>query len=136
MKKIILVIGILILVLGMAGCGSGKGDEKMKYTHMNMTDAKNMMAELDEAGTEYIILDVRTPEEFADMHIPDAINIANETISDNEIAALPDKDKTIFVYCRSGNRSTQSAKKLVNLGYTNIIEMGGIGDWPGDLIRE
>ena len=84
----------------------------------------------EESG--YIILDVRTPEEFADKHIPGAINIPNETIGAAEIPELPDKDQLILVYCRSGNRSKQASEKLVALGYTNIVEFGGINDWPGE----
>ena len=84
----------------------------------------------EESG--YIILDVRTPEEFAEKHIPGAINVANETIGTDEIPELPDKDQLILVYCRSGNRSKQASEKLVALGYTNIVEFGGINDWPGE----
>ena len=86
----------------------------------------------EESG--YIILDVRTPEEFADKHIPGAINIPNETIGTDEILELPDKDQLILVYCRSGNRSKQASEKLVALGYTNIVEFGGINDWPGETV--
>jgi len=83
---------------------------------------------------DYIILDVRTPEEFAEKHIPDAINIPNETIGTEEIPELPDKEQLILVYCRSGNRSKQASEKLVRLGYTNIVEFGGINDWPGETV--
>ena len=87
-----------------------------------------------ESEIDYIILDVRTPEEFADRHIPDAINIPNETIGTEEIPELPDKAQLILVYCRSGNRSKQAANKLVALEYTNIVEFGGINDWPGETV--
>ena len=87
-----------------------------------------------EKESGYIILDVRTPEEFADKHIPGAINIPNETIGTGEISELPDKDQLILVYCRSGNRSKQASEKLVALGYTNIVEFGGINDWPGETV--
>ena len=83
-----------------------------------------------------VLLDVRTPEEFAERHIPGAINIPNETISTEEIPELPDKDQLILVYCRSGNRSKQASEKLVALGYTNIVEFGGINDWPGETVTE
>ena len=97
-----------------------------------MTDAVTMMEE--ENG--YIILDVRTPEEFAERHIPGAINIPNETIGTTGIPELPDKDQLILVYCRSGNRSKQASEKLAALGYTNIVEFGGINDWPGETVTE
>ena len=82
-----------------------------------------------------MILDVRRADEFADGHIPGAINVANEDIQDVEPAELPDKNQTIYVYCRSGNRSKQAASKLAAMGYTNIIEFGGIMDWTGEIER-
>lgn len=79
-----------------------------------------------------MLQDVRTEEEYCENHIPDAINIPNETIGSGEIKELPDKDQLILVYCRSGNRSKQAAEKLTELGYTNIVEFGGINDWTGE----
>ena len=96
-----------------------------------MDEAIVMMAE----ESNYIILDVRTPEEFSEKHIPGAINIPNETIGTEEVPELPDKDQLILIYCRSGNRSKQASEKLVRLGYTNIVEFGGINDWPGDTVN-
>lgn len=87
-----------------------------------------------ERETDYVILDVRTPEEYAAGHIPNAINIPNETIGASEISALPDKDQLILVYCRSGRRSKEAAEKLVFLGYTNVVEFGGILDWTGETV--
>ena len=87
---------------------------------------------LEETG--YIILDVRTAQEYCEKHIPGAINIANESIGTEEIPELPDKDQLILVYCRSGNRSKQASEKLVKLGYTNIVEIGGINSWPGETV--
>ena len=84
----------------------------------------------------YIILDVRTQEEFAAGHIPNAICIPNEIIGSSEISALPDKAQLILVYCRSGNRSKQAASKLVKMGYTNVVEFGGILDWNGEIVTE
>ena len=81
-----------------------------------------------------VLLDVRTPEEYRSGHIPGAIVVPNETIGTEEIAQLPDKDQLIMVYCRSGNRSKQASDKLVKLGYTNIVEFGGIIDWPGETV--
>ena len=77
---------------------------------------------------------VEVPEEFADKHIPGAVNIPNETITAEEIPELPDKDQLILVYCRSGNRSKQASKKLAALGYTNVVEFGGINSWPGETV--
>ena len=94
-----------------------------------MSEAEDMMKN----EKDYIILDVRTAEEYKEGHIPNAINVANETIGKDEIAELPDKDQLIMVYCRSGRRSKQAASKLVKLGYSNIVEIGGIIDWKGDI---
>ena len=126
MKKF---ITLLLSVLFLAGCALPAGQE-VSYRQINMDEAITMMEE----GSSYIILDVRTPEEFADKHIPGAINIPNETISTEEIPELPDKDQLILVYCRSGNRSKQASEKLAALGYTNIVEFGGINDWPGETV--
>ena len=95
-----------------------------------MEEAVTMMEE--ESG--YIILDVRTAQEYGEKHIPGAINIANESICTEDIPELPDKDQLILVYCRSGNRSKQASEKLVKLGYTNIVEIGGINSWPGETV--
>lgn len=87
-----------------------------------------------EQESGYIILDVRTPEEFAEAHIPNAINVPNENIGESDIPELPDKDQLIMVYCRSGRRSKEASAKLVKLGYTNIVEFGGIIDWKGETV--
>ena len=91
-----------------------------------------MMAE----ETDYIILDVRTQEEFASGHIPEAINIPNEVIGTEDIPELPNKEQLILVYCRSGNRSKQASEKLAVLGYTNIVEFGGINSWPSNIVTD
>ena len=126
MKKF---ITLLLSVLFLAGCALPAGQE-VSYRQINMDEAITMMEE----ESSYIILDVRTPEEFAEKHIPGAINVANETISTEEIPELPNKDQLILVYCRSGNRSKQASEKLAALGYTNIVEFGGINDWPGETV--
>lgn len=87
-----------------------------------------------ETEDSYILLDVRTKKEYLEKHIPGAVNLPNETIGTEEIPKLPAKDQLILVYCRSGNRSKQAAKKLAALGYTNINEFGGINDWTGDTV--
>ena len=87
-----------------------------------------------EAESGYVILDVRRPDEFAEGHIPHAINVPNESIGSSDIPELPDKDRLILVYCRSGRRSKEASEKLVALGYTNIVEFGGILDWKGEIV--
>ncbi len=124
------IITILLAVLLLAGCTAPTGTNKnATYKQISMSEAVTMMENED----GYIILDVRRPDEFAVGHIPNAINIPNESIGDAEIAELPDKDQLILVYCRSGNRSKQASEKLIKLGYTNIVEFGGINDWKGDI---
>ena len=119
-----------LAIFVLAGCN--KETAENSYKQISMDEAVTMMAE----ETDYIILDVRTPEEFAEKHIPNAINVPNETIGENEIPELPRKDQMILVYCRSGNRSKQASEKLVKLGYTNIYEFGGINDWTGETVGE
>ena len=122
-------VPFLFSFLLLAGCAA-PAESEASYRQVSMDEAIAMMEEKN----DYIILDVRTPEEFAEKHIPDAINIPNETIGTEEIPELPDKEQLILVYCRSGNRSKQASEKLVRLGYTNIVEFGGINDWPGETV--
>ena len=89
-----------------------------------------------EEESDYIILDVRTDEEYKEGHIPDAVNVPVETIGSDLPSELPNIDQLIMVYCRSGNRSKQASEKLVSLGYINIVEFGGIKDWTGDIVTE
>ena len=126
MKKL---IPILLSALMLTGC-AGAGNQTNSYRQIGMDEAVAMMEQ--ESG--YIILDVRTPAEFAEKHIPNAINIPNENIGTDEISQLPNKDQLIMVYCRSGRRSKEAAEKLVKLGYTNIVEFGGILDWKGETV--
>ena len=126
MKRILL---ILIAALLLTGCGVA-AEQEASYRQINMEEA----AEIMEKESGYIILDVRTPEEFAEKHIPGALNIPNEAIGTEEIPELPDKQQLILVYCRSGNRSKQASEKLVAQGYTNVVEFGGINDWTGETV--
>ena len=123
------LIPFFLSLLLLAGCAA-PAESEASYRQVSMDEAIAMMEEKN----DYFILDVRTPEEFAEKHIPDAINIPNETIGTEEIPELPDKEQLILVYCRSGNRSKQASEKLVRLGYTNIVEFGGINDWPGETV--
>ena len=123
------LIPFLLSTLLLTGCASGQ-NQANRYRQISMDEAVQMMKK--ESG--YVILDVRTPEEFAEKHIPNAVNVPNETIGSSEIPELPNKDQLILVYCRSGRRSKAAAEKLVALGYTNIVEFGGINDWRGDTV--
>ena len=126
MKKL---IPILLSALMLTGCTGAGNSTNNTYRQISMDEAVAMMAE----ETGYIILDVRRADEFATGHIPGAINVANESIGTDEIPELPDKNQLIMVYCRSGRRSKEAAEKLVKLGYTNIVEFGGILDWKGEI---
>ena len=114
------------------GCAGMSDNQPNTYRQISMDEAVTMMAE----ETCYIILDVRRADEFSAGHIPGAINVANESIGTDEIPELPDKKQLIMVYCRSGRRSKEAAEKLVKLGYTNIVEFGGILDWKGEIVTD
>lgn len=129
MKKL---IPILLSTLLFTGCAGTNNSQTNTYRQITMDEAVDMMAQ----ETGYIILDVRRPDEYAAGHIPNAINVPNESIGTSDIPELPDKDQLIMVYCRSGRRSKEAAEKMVKLGYTNIVEFGGILDWKGDIISE
>ena len=126
MNRIKKLIPIILSAILLSACApSGKNS----YRQISMDEAVKMM----EKEKNYIILDVRRADEFAEGHIPGAINVANEDIGTEEIPELPDKSQMILVYCRSGRRSKEASEKLVKLGYTNIVEFGGILDWKGEI---
>ena len=102
---------------------------EITYKCITQVEAKNIM----DTTTGYIILDVRTIEEFNTGHIVKAINIPNEVIKEEAEAILLNKEQVILVYCRSGRRSKEAADKLVELGYTNVLEFGGIIDWKYEI---
>lgn len=125
MKKLIPLFAALLLIAGCAAPAQESG-----YRQVTAEEAIALM----EKESGYIILDVRTVQEYSEKHIPKAVNIPNESIGTEEIPALPDKNQLILVYCRSGNRSKQASEKLAALGYTNIVEFGGINSWPGETV--
>ena len=122
--RLLAALGALLLL---TGCG---GEKAPAYRLVNSEEAAAMM----ETETDYILLDVRTRQEYEQSHIPGAICIPNETIGSEEIPALPHREQLILVYCRSGNRSKQAAQKLADLGYTNVVEFGGILSWTGETV--
>ena len=126
MKKIKRVLPIILSALLLTACAPGNS---LGYKQITMSEAVKMM----ETEKNCIILDVRRADEFAEGHIPGAINVANEVIGTKEIPELPDKSQLILVYCRSGRRSKEASEKLVKLGYTNIVEFGGIQDYEGEI---
>jgi len=138
MKKLITLTLCLALPLTMAaGCGgntgasSGSGDSaEAAYKIITPKEAYEMM----EQSTDYIILDVRTQSEYQEIRINGSILIPHDEIAVRAEAELPDKGQLIFVYCRSGGRSATAAKALVDLGYTNVYDIGGIIDWPYETV--
>lgn len=135
-KMILLFLSTLLLT----GCSSSKNDITPSATNLPVNNYRqitmNEAVKIIEEESGYIILDVRRPDEFAAGHIPNAINVPNESIGTTEIPELPNKEQMILVYCRSGRRSKEASEKLVKLGYSNVVEFGGILDWKGDIIIE
>ena len=127
MKKLIL---LLLAVMLLTACGQDKeNDQGAVYVNITAEEAKQIM----DSEEGYIILDVRTQEEYDQGHIPGAIVISHEEIEEKAEDVLTDKNRLILVYCRSGRRSKLAAEALVELGYTNIKEFGGIIDWPYEV---
>lgn len=130
MEKIAIPV-LLALALVLTGV-TNFAPKTTGYRQVTTEEAVNIM----QTEKNYVILDVRTAQEFASGHIPGAALLPNETIGTEDIPLLPDKDQLILVYCRSGNRSKQAAEKLAQLGFTNIVEFGGINSWTGEIVTE
>ncbi len=122
MKRILPILLTFFLLL--TGCGGNGSDSS--YQQITQEEAKEMMD-----TEEVIILDVREQDEYDSGHIPDAVLLPVGTINEDTAAeVIPEKDSKVLVYCRSGNRSKTASSTLVELGYTNIYEFGGINTWP------
>ena len=134
-KTIYIIILIIIVIVGGVILMLNRKDTNIQseviIKHVSMDDIGQIMKE----NKNYIILDVRTIEEYNEGHIPNAICIPNETIGNDTINELSNKEQLILIYCRSGNRSKQAAEKLKQLGYINLIEFGGIIDWKGEIVK-
>ena len=131
MKRIIITVSLVLMLIPLLiGCNGG--NNKNAYEQISPAEAKALMDSKD----GYIILDVRTPEEFAERHIEGAILIPDYEIGEKAESILTDKDQLILVYCRSGRRSKNAANELATLGYTNIKEFGGINDWKYGTVTE
>ena len=137
MKRIALIIGLMTIFSLIMGCGtvetemeSQDREANKNYTHISTEEAMERMTYDD----GHFVVDVRTREEFAQGHIPNAFCIPNEEIGTEMPEELPDLDQIIYVYCSTGRRSAEAAGKLAKMGYTNIYDFGGIVDWTGDVI--
>ena len=128
LKGLIIMLSILASLFGMTACSDSGANS---YEQITPQEAKTIM----DTETDYIIIDARTDEEFAEGHIADAILIPEYEIAARAEAELPDKEQLILVYCRSGRRSKIAAEELVKLGYTNVFEFGGIIDWEYDVVK-
>lgn len=129
MKKfggLILMILISLSLFGLTSC-----DKNISYEQITAQEAKVIM----DTERDYIIIDARTEEEFADGHIKGAVLIPEYEIAEKAEVELTDKNALIFVYCRSGRRSKIASEELVKLGYTNVKEFGGIIDWPYEIVK-
>ena len=127
MKKLII---LLLAVMMLTACGQAKENAQgAEYVSITVEEAKQIM----DTEEGYIILDVREQDEYDAGHIPEAILIPYTQIGEKANEMLPNKDQLILVYCRSGRRSKLAAEALVELGYTNIKEFGGIIDWPYEV---
>ena len=129
-KGLIIMLLISLSLFGMTACGSENG-KASTYEQITAEQAKTIM----DTDKDYIIIDARTEEEFAEGHIENAILIPEYEISNRAEEELPDKEQLILVYCRSGRRSKIASEELVKLGYTNVKEFGGIIDWPYETVK-
>jgi rhodanese-related sulfurtransferase len=127
-KFFILVIGIALIAL------SSLAISQTTQTTAKITaeEARKMMSKLKEK--DYIILDVRTEQEFKEKRIEKAVLIPDYELSQRAKTELTDKNKVILVYCRSGRRSAKAAAELVSMGYANVYDFGGIQDWGYETV--
>ena len=126
-KRFLIALLTFTLPFGCVGCSDGGS---ATYEQISGAEAQALM----DSESGYIVIDARTQEEYDQGHIPGAILIPEYEIADRAEKELPDKDQLILVYCRSGRRSKIAARNLLDLGYTNLIEFGGILDWKGETV--
>ena len=129
-KGLIIMLLISLSLFGLTAC-DGEKEKASTYEHITAEQAKVIM----DTEKDYIIIDARTEEEFAEGHIENAILIPEYEIASRAEKELPDKEQLILVYCRSGRRSKIASEELVKLGYTNVKEFGGIIDWPYEIVK-
>ena len=130
LKGLIIMLLISLSLFGLTACG-GDNEKTPTYEQITAEQAKTIM----DTEKDYVIIDARTEEEFAEGRIENAILIPEYEIKDRAEKELPDKEQLILVYCRSGRRSKIASEELVKLGYTNVKEFGGIIDWPYEIVK-
>ena len=139
MRQILLFAALAASLSLLAGCALSKAKadtvedmtDKAAYHKISAEDAHEMMA-----SQEVVVVDVRTREEYDGGHIENAVLVPNESIGGEMPEALPDKEATLLIYCRSGRRSKDAAQKLLELGYQSVYDFGGVIDWPYELVKE
>ena len=129
MKRLAIIFFAIIVLL--SGCAQPSGSSTASYKQITQEEAKEMMTKDD----GHIIVDVRRQDEYDEGHIPDAVLIPNESITDKQPDELPDLNQIILVYCRSGRRSKEASQKLADIGYTKVYEFGGINTWTGEIVK-
>ena len=129
-KGLIIMLLISLSLFGMTAC-DGENGKASTYEQITAEQAKTIM----DTEKDYVIIDARTKDEFAEGHIENAILIPEYEIVSRAEKELPDKEQLILVYCRSGRRSKIASEELVKLGYTNVKEFGGIIDWPYETVK-
>ena len=129
-KGLIVLMMISLSLFGLCGCGNTPQNTPT-YTQISAAEAKEMM----KTEKDYVIIDARTEDEFAEGHIEGAILIPEYEILAKAEAYIPDKDTLVLVYCRSGRRSKIASENLIKLGYTNVYEFGGIIDWHYEIVK-
>ena len=127
-KLFLTIILITAVVMVISGCGSSS-DSGSRYTQLSQDEAITMMEE----SSGYIILDVRTQEEYDKKHVRGAICVPIEDIRAGKLDKLPDKSRPLLLYCWTGRRSADAAAILAKQGYRNVCEFGGLVDWTGDV---
>ena len=139
MRQILLFAALAASLALLSGCALSKAKadtaedmaDKAAYHKISAEEAYEMMA-----SQEVVVVDVRTQEEYDGGHIESAVLVPDESIGSEMPEALPDKEATLLIYCRSGRRSKEAAQKLLELGYQNVYDFGGIIDWPYEQVKE
>ena len=140
MRQILLFAALAASLALLSGCTLSKTKKdtpedmtgKAAYHKISAEEAYEMMSSQEVV----VVVDVRTQEEYDGGHIENAVLVPNESIGSEMPEALPDKEATLLIYCRSGRRSKDAAEKLLSLGYQIVYDFGGVIDWPYELVKE
>lgn len=130
----VIVLLVVALVMVTVACRNQQATSDLGGTYQKISaqTAQTLLQERPDA----ILIDVRTEAEYLDGHIAGALLLPNEQISSEHMPAeLPDLNAPLILYCRSGNRSNQAAKKLLKLGYQEIYDLGAVSNWKQPLVR-